>query len=140
VSLRTHAEGDFVVLSISDTGLGIPATELASIFVPYKQSSGGREHAGYGLGLHIAKSLIDAHGTHRGGVGTRSGNVFSRVPAALGAARRATSCVNLGSGHGGCEEIPQAKACDYSSVPSDVVAGFSLRRGMASLLPEVRSC
>ena len=53
-----------IALSIEDTGIGMPPTELARIFDAFYQvdSSSTREHGGTGLGLSIVKRLIDAHG------------------------------------------------------------------------------
>ena len=53
-----------VALSIEDTGIGMPANELARIFDAFYQvdSSSTRAHGGTGLGLSIVKRLVDAHG------------------------------------------------------------------------------
>jgi signal transduction histidine kinase/ligand-binding sensor domain-containing protein len=51
----------FLVIEVSDTGIGIPETELPYIFDPYRQSTRG--HAvGAGLGLAIVRNIIAAHG------------------------------------------------------------------------------
>jgi signal transduction histidine kinase len=52
--------GPAVEIAIEDTGIGIPATHLTSIFDPYKQVHRG--HGGSGLGLAIVKGLVEAHG------------------------------------------------------------------------------
>jgi signal transduction histidine kinase len=52
--------GPAVEIAIEDTGIGIPATQLTSIFDPYKQAHRG--HGGSGLGLAIVKGLVEAHG------------------------------------------------------------------------------
>jgi signal transduction histidine kinase len=55
-----YAAGDSrqVVLSVEDTGVGIPAEELPHIFDRFYKSKDSR---GTGLGLAIAKSLVTAH-------------------------------------------------------------------------------
>ncbi|KRE24356.1 hypothetical protein ASE66_03735 [Bosea sp. Root483D1] len=57
------AAGAFVV-TIADTGPGIPAERLASIFEEFEQGemSGHRDHVGTGLGLAIARRLARAMG------------------------------------------------------------------------------
>jgi signal transduction histidine kinase len=58
-----HKSGD-LVLSISDTGIGIPPGKIERIFQPFEQVADHltREHEGTGLGLPIAKALIELHG------------------------------------------------------------------------------
>ena len=53
------AERGRVVLSVTDTGSGIPADNLATIFEEFRQVDGSsqRQHGGTGLGLAIAKKL-----------------------------------------------------------------------------------
>ena len=50
-----------VLFSISDTGPGIPAENLGDIFSPYWQAKRA-ERMGAGLGLPIAKGIVEAHG------------------------------------------------------------------------------
>jgi signal transduction histidine kinase len=58
-----HKSGD-LVLSISDTGIGIPPEQMEKVFQPFEQVEDHltREHEGTGLGLPIAKALIEMHG------------------------------------------------------------------------------
>lgn len=59
ISCRTDME-DYL-LSVSDTGIGIKAEELAGLFQPFHQIDTGlsRKREGTGLGLSICKKLID---------------------------------------------------------------------------------
>lgn len=59
LTLSTDLLEDQVVIRISDTGCGIPADILAKIFEPFVTH--GKSH-GTGLGMAIAKSIVDAHG------------------------------------------------------------------------------
>jgi two-component system cell cycle sensor histidine kinase PleC len=53
-----------VVLTIRDTGCGIPTEQLADVFKPFEQigSRYGRASGGSGLGLTLVRSLTDLHG------------------------------------------------------------------------------
>jgi two-component system sensor histidine kinase BaeS len=59
ITIAAVREGDDVAFSVTDTGEGIPADELAHVFVRFARSA---ESRGSGLGLAIAKSLVQAHG------------------------------------------------------------------------------
>ena len=50
-----------LVLTVTDTGRGIASDDLAHIFDRYWQAR-GRERVGAGLGLWIAKGIVEAHG------------------------------------------------------------------------------
>jgi two-component system, chemotaxis family, CheB/CheR fusion protein len=56
--------GSRLVIKFRDTGSGIEPSALERIFDPFVQanSSGRRRPAGLGLGLAIARSIIEAHG------------------------------------------------------------------------------
>ncbi len=51
-----------VRLSVSDEGNGVPESELDAIFQPFMRSSHAKSKDGYGVGLAIAKQIIEAHG------------------------------------------------------------------------------
>jgi signal transduction histidine kinase len=63
ISSVLDKSGD-LVLSISDTGIGIPAEQIEKVFQPFEQIAYhlAREHEGTGLGLPIAKALTELHG------------------------------------------------------------------------------
>ncbi len=60
ITARTRRVGDQIVFSVQDTGTGIPADQLAHVFKPYWQAEPTRK--GLGLGLSVAKAIVDAHG------------------------------------------------------------------------------
>ena len=62
VTLSAKAEGDNVVVSVSDTGIGIPADDLPHVFERFYKADKARSGEGTGLGLAIAKHVIQAHG------------------------------------------------------------------------------
>jgi two-component system sensor histidine kinase KdpD len=63
VELSATRSGDWLQLSVSDRGPGIPSSEVEHIFEPFyrRQSTSGGVH-GTGLGLAIARSLAEAQG------------------------------------------------------------------------------
>lgn len=76
-----EAETDAMLeVSVSDTGIGVPEQFRETIFEAYRQVDEGdtRAYAGTGLGLTIAKRIIELHGgTIRMEPGETGGSVFS---------------------------------------------------------------
>lgn len=62
VKVHTGVEGGEVVVSISDTGIGIGPKDLPHIFERFYKADKARNSAGTGLGLSIAKHVIQVHG------------------------------------------------------------------------------
>jgi signal transduction histidine kinase len=50
-----------VVLSVADTGLGVPPEYLPRVFDRFLRIPGQSEEAGTGLGLAIVKEIVTAH-------------------------------------------------------------------------------
>ncbi len=71
VSLSADCENNQVTIKIKDSGIGIPARFQQSIFERFKQVPGtnSNKKEGYGLGLAISKSIVEAHG---GAIGVQS--------------------------------------------------------------------
>jgi signal transduction histidine kinase len=69
VTLRLEFRNGMAEYSVQDTGIGIPADQLANVFVPF-YGTGGRKgkstSGGFGLGLSLVTSIIEEH----------EGNVF----------------------------------------------------------------
>lgn len=61
IAVHAKLDGESVLFSIRDTGPGIPRENLADIFSPYWQAKRA-ERLGAGLGLPIAKGIVEAHG------------------------------------------------------------------------------
>ncbi len=59
----SHLKSNSIGIAISDTGIGIPEEKLQEIYSPFTQvdMSSTREHQGTGLGLAVAKMIIEAH-------------------------------------------------------------------------------
>jgi signal transduction histidine kinase len=64
INVAAITQGDWVEVSVSDTGEGIPAEDLPHIFERFYRVDKSRARAtgGSGLGLTIAKRLVEAHG------------------------------------------------------------------------------
>jgi signal transduction histidine kinase len=64
ITVTATKQGDYVKVSVSDTGEGIPAEDLPNIFERFYRvdKSRARTTGGSGLGLTIAKRLVEAHG------------------------------------------------------------------------------
>lgn len=63
IAIHARRENNELLVSVSDSGTGIPAEDLATIFHKYRQSSQpGSRRNGTGLGLAIVKNIISAHG------------------------------------------------------------------------------
>jgi len=62
VQLRRVSEG--VVLTVRDSGIGLPPGEEERIFEPFRRASNAVTHGvpGFGLGLHISRQIAEAHG------------------------------------------------------------------------------
>jgi two-component system sensor histidine kinase GlrK len=64
IQLRAHPEWNVVDLSVSDNGPGIPAEDLPHVFDRFYQGrqNGKNKLPGSGLGLALAKRVVEAHG------------------------------------------------------------------------------
>ena len=94
IEIRVDRDGGEGLVSVADTGIGIPAADLPSIFELFSQvrSHRGRAAGGLGIGLSLVRQLVEIHG---GSVQVESpgegrGSTFSvRLP--LSDARAATA-------------------------------------------------
>ena len=64
VARAEHRAGQFLDLSVSDTGIGMSTADIEVAFKPFGQvdSQQARKHVGTGLGLPLSRSLIRLHG------------------------------------------------------------------------------
>lgn len=62
VEVRLSSDGSKVLLAICDQGPGIPENEISEIFEPFYRGHGSKRTDGHGLGLAIARRVVEAHG------------------------------------------------------------------------------
>lgn len=63
VSMKAEQEGDFVKVSVTDNGIGMPGNVIGNLFQKFYRSHRSRETvAGTGIGLYICKAIIESHG------------------------------------------------------------------------------
>jgi signal transduction histidine kinase len=64
ISLSAEQEGDRVVISVRDSGIGIPAETLPHVFRMFVQArqSVARSQGGLGIGLSVVRRLVEMHG------------------------------------------------------------------------------
>lgn len=67
ITVRVRPSGEYVRISVIDTGEGIPPEKIAQIWDRYSKLSGTRRKmVGTGLGLSIVKAIVLAHNGHYG--------------------------------------------------------------------------
>ncbi len=82
VTAAVRADGAHVLFTVSDSGPGVPAGQLETVFEKYKRLKAGEGESGFGLGLAIARKIVEMHG---GKVWTEAGpggRFLARFPAA----------------------------------------------------------
>ncbi|HUA55075.1 MAG TPA: ATP-binding protein [Candidatus Sulfotelmatobacter sp.] len=64
VVVSVKSKGDAVEVAVADTGIGVKPGDVPKIFEPFGQidSALARRHVGSGLGLPLARSLVELHG------------------------------------------------------------------------------
>jgi PAS domain S-box-containing protein len=62
IEIAVEQAGARARMSITDHGIGIAADDVERIFQRYEQAISSRAYGGLGLGLYIARQIIDAHG------------------------------------------------------------------------------
>jgi len=62
VDVSARVDDGQVEVAVADTGPGIAAAELETIFEEFEQASDGKQAEGTGLGLPLSRRLVELHG------------------------------------------------------------------------------
>ncbi|HBN10140.1 MAG TPA: hypothetical protein DD435_16370 [Cyanobacteria bacterium UBA8530] len=81
ITIKSFTEDGQLVTEVIDTGIEIAFEDLYELFLPFKQvdMSSTRKHGGAGLGLYIAKNIVEAHIGVKSEPGKGS-NFWFRIP------------------------------------------------------------
>ena len=84
VRVKVASHGGLAILTVSDTGPGIPAEDLPHVFKRFYRGDKSRTGGNTGLGLAISKAIVEAHGgSIEVSSGEDAGTTFTvRLPAA----------------------------------------------------------
>src|SRR5258708_7946812 len=110
ISVTGERDGDHVVLYVRDSGIGIAAEMLPHVFEMFVQEPQALDRAqgGLGIGLSIAKSLVDAHG---GAI----------TPASAGRGKGSELTVRLAAANGEILAAPPVAAVAVAGVSARVL-------------------
>jgi signal transduction histidine kinase len=62
IDVTLKGEGGEAILEVTDHGPGVPERDLQRIFGRFERASSMRNYGGLGLGLYVARQIIEAHG------------------------------------------------------------------------------
>ena len=76
-------------MTVSDEGIGIPASERDQIFDAFHRASTALDYDGHGIGLAVCKKIVERHGGRiaaRAPLGPKGTRIVFTLPAARGVA------------------------------------------------------
>ncbi len=116
IRMKARVEDHEVMVSISDTGIGIKAEDQGRIFEEFEQidSSFSRHHEGTGLGLSLTRKLVELHGGRIWieSEGENKGSIFTfEIPYILASPKDTDECSESGD--------PQPLAASDAHTPDD---------------------
>ena len=63
ITVSAKQKGDFIDFTVTDQGIGMPASVVKNLFQKFYRSHRSRETvAGSGIGLYISKAIVESHG------------------------------------------------------------------------------
>lgn len=117
IGVAVRRDGSRAVMTVRDTGSGIPATELPHLFERFHRVEGmqGRTHEGTGIGLALVQELVKLHG------GTIA------VDSTVGTGTSISVSVPLGSAHLPPDRVAAAGSLASTAVSADAFLEEALR-------------
>jgi len=88
VTVRTMRENGDAVLSVQDTGPGVPVAEQARVWERLYRGDWSRSERGWGLGLSMVRAIVEAHGGRVGLRNATEGGAVFEVRLRAGAAAK----------------------------------------------------
>ncbi|UYQ91364.1 ATP-binding protein [Chitinophaga horti] len=110
ITLRLTSENNHAVLTVQDTGIGIPEEELPNMFERFHrvENATGRTHEGTGIGLSLVKELVNLH----------YGKI--KVESEKGKGSKFTVTIPMGNAHIPTGRITDTSAEAYESMLPDM--------------------
>jgi signal transduction histidine kinase len=62
ITLEARNTGDWIAITVADTGIGIPESDLDRVFGKFERTNPQARQSGAGLGLSLVKSFVELHG------------------------------------------------------------------------------
>ena len=61
ITISTQLQKDDCILSVSDTGIGIPRSDIPKLFKRFSQGTSEKRSVSTGLGLYLSRQIMEAH-------------------------------------------------------------------------------
>jgi two-component sensor histidine kinase len=128
VTLAAARDGDWAVLSVADTGIGIPGPEQGSLFNRFFRASNAVDLAipGSGLGLGIVRTIIS---NHHGDIGIESAEGASTTVTVRIPLRREGQAAGQDGARGTVPGTSPGGTSPGETVPGETVPGGDIARG-----------
>jgi two-component system, sensor histidine kinase len=122
--IAARRDGDTAVVTVTDTGIGIPANALQDVFDMFSQVNArdSRSQTGLGIGLTLARSLIEIHGgsVSAASEGPGRGSQFTvRLPLAKGKRGPAAATASAADSLPGISALPRILIVDDNRDAAD---------------------